>query len=90
MLFMVIETFRNGDAKSAYRRFKELGRVMPEGLSYVGSWTSADLRRCFQIMETDDVTLLQQWVSDWSDLVEFEIVPIVSGKETAEALADRL
>lgn len=90
MLFMVIETFRNGDAKSAYRRFKKLGRVMPEGLSYVGSWTSADLRRCFQIMETDDVTLLQQWVSDWSDLVEFEIVPIVSGKETAEALADRL
>ena len=90
MLFMVIETFRNGDAKSAYRRFKKLGRVMPEGLNYVGSWTSADLRRCFQIMETDDVTLLQQWVSDWSDLVEFEIVPIVSGKETAEALADRL
>jgi hypothetical protein len=90
MLFMVIETFRNGDAKSAYRRFSEVGRVMPEGLGYVGSWTTADLRRCFQIMETDDVTLLQQWVSDWSDLVEFEIVPIVAGKDTAEALADRL
>lgn len=90
MLFMVIETFRNGDAKSAYRRFRKVGRVMPEGLSYVGSWTTADLRRCFQIMETDDVTLLQRWVADWSDLVEFEIVPVVTGKETSEALASQL
>lgn len=90
MLFMVIETFRNQDAKSAYRRFRDVGRVMPEGLSYVGSWTTADLGRCFQLMETDDVTLLQQWVADWSDLLEFEIVPVVPGKDTAAALASRL
>jgi len=90
MLFMVIETFRNQDAKSAYRRFRDMGRVMPEGLSYVGSWTTADLGRCFQLMETRDVTLLQQWVADWSDLVEFEIVPVVPGKDTAAALASKL
>jgi hypothetical protein len=90
MLFMVVETFRNGDAKSAYRRFRDTGRVMPEGLSYVGSWTTADLGRCFQLMETSDVTLLQKWVADWADLVEFEIVPVVTGKETAAALAEKL
>jgi hypothetical protein len=90
MLFMVVETFRNGDAKSAYRRFRDVGRVMPDGLSYVGSWTTADLGRCFQLMETNDVTLLQTWVADWADLVEFEIVPVVSGKETAAALAEKL
>lgn len=90
MLFMVVETFRNQDAKAAYRRFRDMGRVMPDGLSFVGSWTTADLSRCFQLMETEDVTLLQRWVAGWSDLVAFEIVPVVTGKETAEALADQL
>jgi len=90
MLFMVIETFRNQDAKSVYRRFRDKGRQMPDGLAFVGSWVSADLDRCFQIMETDDVTLLQRWVTAWSDLVDFEIVPVVPGKSTAEALAGQL
>jgi hypothetical protein len=90
MLFMVIETFRNQDAKSGYRRFRDKGRMMPDGLKFVGSWTTADLSRCFQVMETDDVTLLQRWVAEWSDLVEFEIVPVVTGKETSEALAGQL
>ena len=90
MLFMVIETFRDQDAKSVYRRFRDRGRMMPEGLSFVGSWTTADVGRCFQLMETDDVTLLQRWVAEWSDLAAFEIVPVVAGKETAEALARQL
>ena len=90
MLFMVIEQFRNQDVKSVYRRFNEKGRMMPEGLKFVDSWVQADLARCFQIMDCDDVTLLQRWVAQWSDLVEFEIVPLVTGKETAAALADQL
>lgn len=90
MLFMVIETFRDQDAKAVYRRFRERGRMMPEGLNFVGSWVAADLGRCFQVMECDDVTLLQRWVAAWSDLVEFEIVPVVPGKDTGAALADQL
>jgi len=88
MLFMVIEEFRDQDAKSVYRRFREKGRLMPEGVTFHDSWVSADLGRCFQLMECDDVTLLQQWVAGWSDLIGFEIVPVVPGKETAAALAD--
>jgi len=88
MLFMVIEEFRDQDAKSVYRRFREKGRLMPEGVTFHNSWVSADLGRCFQLMECDDVTLLQQWVAGWSDLIGFEIVPVVPGKETAAALAD--
>jgi len=87
MQFMVIEKFRNQDAKSVYLRFREKGRLMPEGLGFVSSWVEADLRRCFQVMECSDVTVLQQWVAEWSDLIEFEIVPVVPGKATAEALA---
>ena len=90
MLFMVVETFRNQDAKSAYRRFRDKGRLMPEGLTFVGSWTAADLSRCFLIMECEDITRLQQWVAAWSDLVEFEIVPVVAGNETAAALSEHL
>jgi hypothetical protein len=86
MQFMVIETFRNQDAKAVYRRFETRGRMMPEGLTFVSSYVAADLSRCFQLMECDDVTLLQKWVANWSDLVAFEIVPVVPGKETAAAL----
>jgi hypothetical protein len=90
MQFMVIESFRNQDGKSVYRRFREKGRMVPDGITFVSSWVSADLGRCFQIMECDDVALLQRWVVQWSDLVEFEIVPVVPGKSTAEALASEL
>jgi len=90
MLFMVIETFRNEDAKAVYRRFRERGRMTPDGLNFVSSWVTADLDRCFQIMECDDVTLLQRWVAEWSDLIDFEIVPVVAGKATGEALASVL
>ena len=90
MLWMIVEHFRGGDAVPVYRRFRDKGRQMPDGLAFVGSWVSADLGRCFQVMETDDVTLLQRWVVEWSDLVDFEIVPVTSGKSTAEALAGQL
>ena len=87
MLFMIIEQFRNQDAKAVYARFREHGRLAPEGLAYLGSWVEANLDRCFQLVECDDVTLLQRWVAQWSDLVEFEIIPVAPGKETAAALA---
>jgi hypothetical protein len=90
MLFMVIEQFRNQDARSVYRRFRQKGRLTPDGLEFVNSWVAADLGRCFQLMECSDVTLFQQWVAEWSDFIDFEIVPVVPGKETAAVLADRL
>jgi Protein of unknown function (DUF3303) len=87
MLFMVIERFRNQNAHAVYRRFQEQGRLAPEGLTYVGSWVEASLDRCFQLMECENVVLLQQWVAKWSDLVSFEIVPVVPGKDTAAAMS---
>ncbi len=86
MLFMVIERFKDRDALSVYRRFRERGRMMPEGLRFVESWVEANCERCFQIMECDDLRVLQQWAVQWRDLVEFEFVPVVPGKDTAEAL----
>ena len=79
MLFMVIETFRNQDGKAIYRRFRDTGRQMPDGLSFVGSWVQADMGRCFQLMECDDVTLLQRWVAAWEDIARFEILPVAPG-----------
>ena len=88
MLFMVVERFREQDARAVYARFREAGRQTPEGLSFVSSWVAADLSRCFQVMDCKDVTLLQRWAAAWSDLVEFEIVPVAPGTETAEAMAE--
>ena len=88
MLFMVVEKFRGG-AKPVYRRFAEKGRMLPDGLSFVNSWVQDDLSRCFQLMECEDASLLKTWAEKWSDLVDFEFVPVVAG-ETAKALATRL
>ena len=90
MLFMVIERFRNRDAKAVYRRFRDQGRMMPEGLRYVGSWIEANFDRCFQLMECDDASLFLEWTADWNDLIEFEIVPVVASEQTREAIAPRL
>ena len=90
MLFMVIERFRDGNAAVVYRRFREKGRMLPDGLTYVDSWVEASFDRCFQLMECSDVRLLQQWVAQWQDLVEFEIVPVATSKEASEAIASLL
>ncbi len=90
MLFMVIERFKNCDAKAVYRRFKEKGRMMPEGLKYVESWVEVNFDRCFQLMECDDPRLLQEWILQWQDLGEFEIIPVVPSKETAEVVSKML
>lgn len=84
MLFMIIERFKDQDARAVYRRFAEKGRMMPEGLRYVESWVEANYDRCFQLMECDDLRLLQQWILQWQDLVAFEIVPVVPSKEARE------
>lgn len=90
MLLMVIERFRNRDALAVYRRFHEQGRMMPEGLTYLESWTEANFDRCFQLMECDDPGLLQQWVAKWHDLVEFEFIPVVPSKRTSETISSML
>jgi len=83
MLFMVIETFRDQDMVPVYRRVRDAGRSLPEGLRYLDSWIEPSFARCFQLMETDDLTLLQQWVLQWRGLgVAFEIVPVVPSRDT--------
>src|SRR5688500_7175220 len=87
MLFMVVEHFRNGDPRPVYQRFGERGRLAPDGLRYVASWVTDDLRRCFQVMECDDRRLLDEWIVQWSDIVEFEVIPVVTSAEASAAVA---
>jgi Protein of unknown function (DUF3303) len=89
-LYMIVERFKNGDAASAYRRFRDHGRMAPEGLAYVSSWVDEKFERCYQLMETHDRRLLDQWMSQWSDLVEFEAYPVMTSKEAAEKIAPKL
>ena len=90
MLYMVIERFKDRDAVAVYRRFRDQGRMTPEGLEFHGSWVEANCERCFQLMECDDVKLLQVWAAHWRDLVEFEFLPVTPGKDLAAALAPHL
>ena len=84
---MVVEHFRDGDPRPVYARFAERGRLAPEGLRYVGSWVTVDLRRCFQLMECDDRQLLDQWIAKWNDIVEFEVIPVLTSAEASAAVA---
>ena len=79
--YMVIERFKPGAATAIYERFDRRGRLLPDGLKYVDSWTSDDLTTCFQLMETDEDSLFQQWVDQWSDLVDFEIIQVLSSEQ---------
>jgi len=87
---MVVEHFREGRAPDVYRRFRDRGRLAPEGLVYVASWVDYEYRRCFQVMEAPDEALLRQWIANWEDLVEFEVVPVRTSAEAAAAIEDRL
>jgi hypothetical protein len=90
MLYMIVEHFRDGDAVPVYRRFRERGRMAPDGLRYVASWVTEDYRRCFQVMECDDPALLEQWMSNWRDLTEFDVIPVNTSADAAAAIAPRL
>jgi hypothetical protein len=90
MLYMIIERFRNGDPLPVYRRFRERGRLAPEGLRYVDSWVTEDLKECYQVMECAERSLLDQWISEWSDLVAFEVVPVMTSAEARAAVGPRL
>lgn len=87
MLYMIIENFRDGDPRPVYRRFRERGRLAPDGLRYVSSWVTTDLRRCYQVMECDDRRLLDEWLANWRDLVDFECIPVITSPEAASAVA---
>jgi len=90
MLYMIIEHFKKGDPLPVYRRFRDRGRLAPDGLRYVTSWVTTDYRRCFQVMECDDINDLEAWIANWRDVTDFEIVPVVTSKEAQESLAPRL
>lgn len=89
-LYMVIEHFKNNDAVPVYRRFRDRGRMAPEGLVYVSSWIDDKLERCYQVMETHDRALLDEWMANWGDLIEFEVHSVVTSQEAVEMVASRL
>ena len=90
MLYMVIEHFVAGDPLPVYRRFGERGRLAPDGLRYVASWVTTSHDRCYQVMECDDRSLLDEWIAAWDDIVRFEVVPVVTSAEVVAALAPHL
>ena len=83
MLYMVIERFHGGDPAPVYARFRERGRLAPDGLEYVNSWITQDMTTCYQVMQTERRELLDQWIAAWADLVDFEVLPVITSAEAA-------
>ena len=89
-LYMVVEHFKNKDAVPVYRRFRDQGRLAPEGLVYISSWVDHQFERCYQVMEAESPALIDEWIAKWSDLVDFEVYPVITSKEAAEKIAPQL
>jgi len=83
VLFLVIEHFKDGNPSPVYRRFRESGRQAPPDAKYVASWVTTDLARCYQVMDCDSRAALDQWIGRWSDLVDFEVVQVITSAEAA-------
>ena len=89
MVYMIIEKFHPGKVKALYQRFAEKGRMMPDGLNYVNSWIDEQVATCYQVMESDSKEKIDEWISHWNDLVDFEVVPVISSGEAKERVMSR-
>ncbi|MFI5187385.1 MAG: DUF3303 domain-containing protein [Chitinophagales bacterium] len=89
MLYMIIERFQSGKVKTLYKRFEEKGRMMPEGLNYINSWIDEPVTTCYQVMETDSKEKLNEWISNWNDLADFEIIPVITSAEAKEKVFEK-
>jgi hypothetical protein len=90
MLYMVVEHFKNNDPVPVYRRFRDRGRLAPAGLIYVSSWVDEQMQHCYQLMETEERELIDLWIANWSDLVNFEVYPVMTSQETVDRIASLL
>ncbi len=90
MLYLIIEHFKNRDPIPIYRRFRDQGRLAPDGLKYVSSWVTTDLATCYQVVECEEPQLLEQWMARWADLVDFEVIPVITSAAAVERIGPRL
>jgi hypothetical protein len=88
MLYMVVERFKN--AHAIYERFRDKGRMMPAGLEYISSWIDHDFKICWQLMQTEDFSLFDEWIANWRDLMDFEIVPVRTSVQVREMMDKKL
>lgn len=87
---MIVEHFKNDDATPVYKRFQEKGRLAPDGLNYISSWVDEKFNTCFQLMKTDDEKLLQEWISNWDDIVDFEVFPVITSEEASTKMSKQI
>ena len=81
MQYMIIERFRPGKVEELYRRFDEKGRMLPEGVVYINSWINEEVTVCYQVMEAASRNKLDEWISNWNDIVDFEVIPVIGSAE---------
>jgi len=84
MQYMIIERFHPGKVKTMYQRFAEKGRMLPDGVNYINSWINESVTVCYQLMESESPWKLQEWMDHWKDLVDFEVVPVISSAQAKE------
>lgn len=74
---MIVERFREDKVKALYQRFEKEGRLLPKGVKYIDSWIDEDVKTCYQLMESESIAALKEWVDNWSDYAAFEVIPVI-------------
>jgi hypothetical protein len=81
MTYLIIEHFHSDKIKDMYERFDKKGRMMPEGVVYINSWIDVEVKTCYQVMESESEEKLKEWIKNWDDLVDFEIIPVITSAQ---------
>ena len=86
MLFHITYEFSPGERNNAQERFKETGALPPDGVTMHGRWHSAAGHVGFLVAESSDTVAIGKWMQSWTDLLSFEITPVLTDDEVAEVI----
>ena len=88
MQFMVSFPLTHRDFKTRVSRFLETGAPPPEGVKLLHRWFTASHSQGFMLVETDDASHLFRWTSEWADLIDFQVEPVITDAEAAPILKE--
>lgn len=86
MLFQGTYVYSTDHRDTVRPRFKETGAPPPPGVDMLGRWHNAAGNGGFFLVETDDPVALARWLQEWTDVIDFEVVPVVTDEQVSEVI----
>ena len=86
MLFMITYAFGPDVRNTAQERFKKTGGMPGAGVKMHGRWHALGGGHGFLLAESNDGVAIGKWMQEWTDLLEFEVVPVNNDEDVMKVL----